>query len=311
MKPPRLGMDDTVGIVSTSSPVAASDLKQLVAYFHDRAYRVKVADHLLDADGYLAGSAEHRAQGIMSMFSHPEVGLVLPAVGGTGASQLVARLDYGAIRRHPKIFAGFSNPTVLNNALWARADLPSLHGVTGYDLFRVPIDPKTESAVWRMVTGSIAGQRITGSGWRVLRGGPIRVSGPVIGGNLEAFRTLVGTDYMPSPRGAVLLLEAMTATFEQVDLALTHLRLAGVFDQIAALLIGAPADWTREGAPDSDVDALVLRCVGGKFPVVVNVPFGHQREKILFPIGCRVAVDLSSTVPCLAYLEDLVESTKG
>ena len=43
--------------------------------------------------------------------------------------------------------------------------------------------------------------------------------------------------------GAILLIEAKTATFGQADSALTQMRLAGVFDQIAAVVVGAPVDW--------------------------------------------------------------------
>ena len=66
---------------------------------------------------------------------------------------------------------------------------------------------------------------------------------------------------MPSTSGAILLLEDLTATFGQVDNVLTELRLAGIFDDIAALVIGAPADWAAEDAPDASADELILRCV--------------------------------------------------
>jgi muramoyltetrapeptide carboxypeptidase len=71
-------------------------------------------------------------------------------------------------------------------------------------------------------------------------------------------------------------------------------------------LIGAPADWAREDAPDTSTDELVLRCVQGRFPVITGVEFGHQQTKIVFPIGCRVEFDLRSQRPVLRYLEDLV-----
>ncbi len=55
------------------------------------------------------------------MFGDPEVSLVMPASGGTGAGHLVDLLDYQSIRAHPKLFTGFSNPSVLNNAILAAA----------------------------------------------------------------------------------------------------------------------------------------------------------------------------------------------
>lgn len=168
------------------------------------------------------------------------------------------------------------------------------------------VDEPTETAFWRMVSGSIAGWEIEGTDWRVYRGGKAAVSGPVVGGSWGALATLAGTRWMPSTSGAVLLLEAMVATFDDMDRVLTHLRLAGAFDDIAALVIGAPADWEPEDAPDPGTDELILRCVKGRFPVITGVPFGHQQTKIQFPIGCRVEFDVRGVSPVLRYLEDLV-----
>ena len=93
---------------------------------------MKVADGVLDRHGYLGGRAEQRAAGVMRMFTDPEVALVMPVSGGSGAGHLVDRLDYGLIRASPKLFTGFSDPSVLNNSLLAGADLPSVHGVSGF-----------------------------------------------------------------------------------------------------------------------------------------------------------------------------------
>jgi muramoyltetrapeptide carboxypeptidase LdcA involved in peptidoglycan recycling len=69
------------------------------------------------------------------------------------------------------------------------------------------------------------------------------------------------------------------------------LRLARVFDDIAGHVIGAPADWQAEDAPDTGTDELVLRCVQGRFPVITGVGFGHQQRKIAFPVGRRAEFD--------------------
>jgi muramoyltetrapeptide carboxypeptidase len=271
---------------------------------------VRLADGLLDRAGHLAGSAERRAADVNRMFGDPEVALVMPASGGTGAGHLVDLLDYGLIRAHPKLFAGFSNPSVLNNALLAAAGLPSVHGVSGFQFFGwADVDEPTDTAFWRMVTGPVAGQAVAGDGWRVHRADSPVLSGPVVGGNLLEVLALAGTRWMPPAKGAIVLLESVDTTFDDVDRMLTHLRLAGVFDGIEALVIGTPADWAREDAPDASTDELVLRCVRGRFPVITGVPFGHQQAKIQFPIGCRVEFDLSGQRPVLRYLEDLVVTT--
>ena len=312
LKPRALRPGDTIGIVSTSSPVSPAQVDRLTGYLRGRGYQVKLADGVTDRFGHFAGTPERRAAGVMAMFADPEVTLVLPANGGTGSHQLIDRLDYDLIRAHPKLFAGFSNPTALNNSMLAAAGLATLQGATGFQFFQPEIEPGTERAFWTMASGPVAGTEIGGRDWRVHQRERARgmVSGPVIGGNLGACFPLVGTPWMPATAGAILVLEARSATYEVVEAFLTQLRLTGLLDGIAALVIGAPAEWAAHGAPDRDIDELVLRAVGagGGFPVITNVPCGHQPRRIVFPIGCRVALRLDGGVPVLRYEEDLVTS---
>src|ERR1700744_3064894 len=128
LRPGAIQPGDTVGIVSTSSPVSEGELARLVGYLRGRGYRVKVADGGGGRLGDFAGSAERRAAGVMAMFADPEVAMVLPANGGTGAHQLVDRLDYDLIRDRRKLFAGFSDPAILNCAIVGAAGLATLYG---------------------------------------------------------------------------------------------------------------------------------------------------------------------------------------
>lgn len=306
LKPPPIKPGDPVGVVATSSPLAEDKLAGLVGYLEGRGHPVRLADGLLDSRGHVAGSASRRAAGVMAMFSDPDVRLVLPATGGFGAAHLVDLLDYDVIRASPKVFSGFSNPTAVGNALLAQAGLANVHGTGGFHFFDPDVEPWSEEAFWAMVSGPIAGREVAGEGWRVHRARAGAVSGPVVGGNVPSILPIAGTRWMPSTAGAILLLEAMRASYADIDNWLTHFRLLGMFDEIAALVIGAPADWEVGSVTDRDVDELILRCVGGDFPVITNVPYGHQRRRIQFPLGCRVEFDLRTDPPVLRYLEDLV-----
>jgi muramoyltetrapeptide carboxypeptidase len=203
LRPRAIQPGDMIGIVSASSPVSEDELARLVGYLRGRGYRVKVADGVGERLGYLAGPRERRAAGVMAMFADPEVAMVLPANGGTGAHHLVDRLDYDLIRANPKLFAGFSNPTILNNAILAASGLASLHGVTGFQFFQDQIEPGTERGFWAMVSGPVAGTEVSGRQWRVHPRGSqaASVSAPVVGGNLWSCFPLAGTRRIQLPVG--------------------------------------------------------------------------------------------------------------
>jgi muramoyltetrapeptide carboxypeptidase len=308
IKPQPVRKGDHIGLVSTSSPVTAQQLDRLTGYLDGLGYGVRVADGVLDRFGHFAGSAERRAAGVMQMFADPEVSLVLPVNGGYGAGQLVDRLDYRVVRENPKVLAGFSDPSVLNNSILAAAGLPSVHGVNGIQFFGWDdVDEPTETAFWRMVSGPLAGWEVPGDDWRVYRAYETVVSGPVVAGFWRSLAALAGTPWMPPTEGAILFIEAMSGTlYDDVERFLTTLRLTGVLDRIAALVVGSPCDWERADAPDAGTDDLVLRCADGSFPVIIGVPFGHQPTKIQLPVGCQVEFDLRGPRPLLRYLENLV-----
>src|SRR6185437_3595757 len=98
VKPRGLSPGDRVGIVATSSPVTPAELSRLTACPRSRGYEVRVADGVLDREGHFAGTARRRARGVTRMFADPEVALVLPANGGTGAGHCRVELDLGGGR---------------------------------------------------------------------------------------------------------------------------------------------------------------------------------------------------------------------
>lgn len=306
VRPAAIRPGDTVALVSTSSPVSADELDRLSGYFSGRGYNVQLAHGAGASTGYIAGPREQRAADLMAAFTDPAVRLVVPATGGKGAAHLLDLLDYEIIRANPKILTGISDPSIIGNAIYERAGLVTLHGPSGYDFFQPEINKDTETAFWQIISGEVAGQEVKGDDWRVVRGAGRQVSGHVIGGHLGTIRALIGTPWMPDASGAVLLLEEVFVPWVTIDQALTHLRLAGVFDAVAALVVGVPIDCARDDAPDEDWDQMILRCVGGSCPVITNVEFGHTARKVPFVIGGRVTLDLQAEVPVLRYLDDLV-----
>jgi muramoyltetrapeptide carboxypeptidase len=306
--PRAIRAGDGIAIVSTSSPAKPGDLERLVAYLEGRGHPVSVMPHASAATGYTAGPAADRAADLMAAFADPDIRLVMPAEGGEGAASLLPLLDFDVIARSGKVFVGLSDTSILANAIVSRAGLAALHGPTGHSFSRPEVDPYTEEWFWRIVSGPVAGVEIAGGGWRVPQGSGRLVSGPVVGGHLRTIRTMVGTSWMPDLRGAIFVVEEVDVTWAQIDSALTHLRLAGVFDEISALLVGAPRDCVRGESPDADWDEMILRASGVACPVVTEAELGHTPRKFGLGIGCRVELDLDGKQPLLRYAEDFVSA---
>src|SRR5881296_2268349 len=62
------------------------------------------------------------------MFSDPDIRAVIASIGGEHSCETLGLLDWYLIRRHPKIFMGYSDITVLNVAMHVSTGLVTLNG---------------------------------------------------------------------------------------------------------------------------------------------------------------------------------------
>jgi len=129
IKPEKLKRSDVIGIISPSSPVSDKvKLDSGVSYFEKKGYRVKVGINAMKERGYLAGTDEERVQDIHNMFLDNEVKLIICLRGGYGASRLLDKIDYSIVKNNPKIFCGYSDITVLQNAFFMKTGLITFAG---------------------------------------------------------------------------------------------------------------------------------------------------------------------------------------
>jgi muramoyltetrapeptide carboxypeptidase LdcA involved in peptidoglycan recycling len=307
VRPPALPPGSTIGVFAPSTP---AHVKFAAKYRHGvdvlRRLGYEVVEGPLVASGrtqgYRAGTPQERAAELMALFLDPAVHGVMSVIGGYNSASLVPHLDFDAIRAHPKVFCGYSDVTSLHLALLARAGLSTFYGPAVMPSFGEWPDVVEYTrdafldAVWRHREGSRTlrppdrwsnhfrdalgdGWRTEprqwneNAGWRVLRAGEAR--GPLLVANLATMLCAAGTPDWPDLDGAVLLVEDMAAPFGMSERRFRHLERMGVFDRIAALVVGKPEMPDPEGAPFSYED-LVLEVVGPRpYPIVAGFDCGH------------------------------------
>src|SRR5947207_8451528 len=184
LKPPRLRRGDVIGLISpASAPLLAEKIEKGVRYLERLGYRVKRAEHVAAQHGYFAGTDAQRLSDLNAMLNDSQVKAIFSIRGGYGSPRLLPFVDYRAVRRQPKIFAGFSDLTALQLALFRRAGLVTFSGpLPGVDFWRKP-DPYTEEHFWRLLTSTRPAGPLPCPGNKPLR--PRirgRARGPLLGG---------------------------------------------------------------------------------------------------------------------------------
>ena len=299
LKPKPLQPGDTIAVVSTSAPTTdpSDAFEQGIALLEAEGFKVKLMPHAKAKDAYLAGSDDNRLADLHAAFSDPAVQGILCARGGYGAMRLLAQIDYELIRQNPKIFIGFSDITALHLAFYKRCGLVGFYGpMLTSNLING--EPQSQKELFDMVCGKVCGKNQMHhtvknlDTYHCFNAG--EATGKLIGGNLSLITALCGTPYLPSTEGAILFLEDWKEQYYELDRKFQQLKLAGLLDNIAGLVL---CDFSEiepepEFDPTFDKIALLKKLTADIFanlsvPVGYGFSVGHGEQTMTLPIGTQ------------------------
>jgi muramoyltetrapeptide carboxypeptidase len=304
IKPTRLHKGDTVGVFSPSWPVDEREkFDRGIAKLKSLGLNVKIAAHTLGQHYYSAGTREERLDDLHTLWTDPEVRMIVMSQGGNTANQLLDGIDYDLLRRNPKILAGMSDGTALLNAVYARTSLVTYHGPDVIWTFGQEMTPQIEKNIvntffdarpielkpnknWRHDSRP----DLEYAGWRCLREG--RVTGRLVGGHIRVLANTVLAGYGPDFKDTILFLEG-TDNVARTHSFITALRLHGVFDSVAGAILGwfdeSELEEKKISCPISEV--FLEETEEYDFPVLEIGELGHNVENYVFPIGCNTTID--------------------
>jgi len=310
-KPPALRPGDTVGIVAPASNLHRDALEAGCQALRSLGYRPFYLDSIFEKDVYFAGSANRRARELEEMFVRDEVRAIVCARGGYGSNYLLPLLNMETIKKHPKIFVGYSDLTCLLTYFADAAGMVTFHGpMVAKDFGRIN---GVELSSWQ---NALSGT----SQWTVevnpevmaLVGGA--AEGILYGGCLSILVASLGTPYEIQTNGTILFLEDVAAKPFQIDRMLMQLKLAGKFNGVRGIIFGEMLECFQNPGKDQGytLQGVVLRVFGDLgVPVAYGLRSGHVTQRnITLPIGVRAALNIGAKVD-LKILEPATLAANG
>ena len=283
---------DLFHIVAASSQISnKEDLHSGIKVLQDWGL---ICNHLEAIDsswGYLAGSDEHRFNELHPNSHFP---LIAFARGGWGSARLLERQQPWK----EGWMIGFSD---LTSILLARLASGFHGGIHGPLITTLGSEPDWSKDRLKSILFGNSIPDIHGDPW----GGGI-TKGALIVGNLTVLTHLIGTKHLPNFNNSILIIEDIAEAPYRIDRMLTHLRLAGILQQLSGLGFGSFTSCNDKENVDKKksfelLDIFRDRTQDLKIPIVSNLPVGHCLGNASLPQGSQAILNGDKGRLSIAY----------
>lgn len=271
-----LDKGDSVGITACSNTLSSTyedTIKELDYSLYDVGLTMADCSYI-----YGERSADAKAEQLNALYANPDIKAIFDVSGGDAANELLPYLDYDLIKSSDKIFHGYSDLTTIINAIYAKTDkVGCLYDVRNL-IFEyrerqmadfVMTIMNDEDDLWNIDCEFVQGERMKGI---------------VVGGNARCFLKLAGTEYMPSLKHKILLLESRSGNAVKVRSYFIQLAQMGVFKEVSGVLLGTFLEMEKEGVI-SAADMLKEICGDKNLPIAITNDVGHRSDSKAVYIG--------------------------
>ena len=304
MKPKALKIGDTIGVIAPSGTITGEKIeevekaKQIV---EKDGFKVKFAKNLFSNTNIYSATVHEKAEDLNAMFADDEVKMIWCAKGGENSNSLFDYIDYENIKKHPKIFCGYSDITSLSNMIHEKTGLVTFSGTNFKTIATDETEYSYKEAINRFVNKNLElGESPTG--YKTLKEGI--AEGELIGGNLFLTHGMVTGKYCIEFTDKILFLEELgyETPPATINNFLYYMRQNGVFDKIKGLWLG-----NYEHESGITLEKIVKDVLEDDFdfPIIKSDNFGHIETKTVIPIGTKARIDTNMEIK-IELLEDCV-----
>ncbi|ELC8428751.1 LD-carboxypeptidase [Clostridium perfringens] len=226
-----------------------------------------------------SGTGEEKARALEKLFLYKDIKMIFDISGGDLANEVLDFLDFNLIKENPKPFFGYSDLTVLLNAIYSQCDITTYN----YQL-RNLVDKFKEEQMQNFKASFIEGKEdIFNLDYEWINGS--HLEGIVVGGNIRCLLKLAGTKYMPNFKDKILFLESFSGNSAKMVTYITQYKNLGVFNEVKGIILGEFTEMERENLKP-DIVEILKRVIGEiNIPILKTRDLGHGADAKCIPIG--------------------------
>ncbi len=289
IKPKKLQKGDTIGILAVSGKIKEyQNIENAQAFLKSKGYNVVISDTCKTSHRYCAGNNEQECLDTLhNFFEDEKIDAILCARGGFGTLKLLKKLDWNLIKRNPKIFAGYSDITVLLNMIYKKTGLITFHSAMANGDFGSEIEDYTAISFFNTLEGKTI--CFNAREKNIFKSG--RAQGKLWGGNLSTLASLCGLDFIPN-EDLILFLEDLNEPVYKIDKMLTQLfNIEKLRKNVKGIVIGEFKDITNKEELNEVIQEFADEL---NIPVCDGFKITHNKIKDTIPVGAYCEFDSSN-----------------
>ena len=278
-----LNKGDKIGIISCSNGLSIKNkniIDELKLNLKSLDIDMVEGDTLYAKEYNLfSGTGEEKARALEKLFLDKDIKMIFDISGGDLANEVLDFLDFNLIKENPKPFFGYSDLTVLLNAIYSQCDITTYN----YQL-RNLIGRFKEEQMQNFKDSFIEGKEdIFNLDYKWINGS--HLEGIVVGGNIRCLLKLAGTKYMPNFKDKILFLESFSGNSAKMVTYITQYKNLGVFNEVKGIILGEFTEMEREDLKP-DIVEILKRVIGEiNIPILKTSDLGHGADAKCIPIG--------------------------
>lgn len=283
----KLNQYQAIGVIALSnglSETQRSVMSELEKVLNQLGLQVKWPDQLFRTTKVYHATDQERAQMLMEFYQDEQIQAIFDVSGGDLANGVLPYLDYEVIKNQPKPFFGYSDLSVVLNALYTKTSQP-----TYLYQIRHLVGPMAQLQQKMFYETLLQGKKSLFN-FQVEWIQGEHMNGELIGGNIRCFLKLAGTDYMPSFKGKILLLESYSGDVAKMATYLNQFKQLNVFNEIEGLILGHFTEMQQKEY-EPDIVSLVREIIDNEqLPIVKTEEIGHGVDSKAAIIGERITL---------------------
>ncbi|MBI5997724.1 S66 family peptidase [Clostridium perfringens] len=278
-----LNKGDKIGIISCSNGLSIKNkilIDELKLNLKSLDIEMVEGDTLYAKEYNLfSGTGEEKARALEKLFLDKDIKMIFDISGGDLANEVLEFLDFNLIKENPKPFFGYSDLTVLLNAIYSQCHITTYN----YQL-RNLIGKFKEEQMQNFKASFIEGKEdIFNLDYEWINGS--HLEGIVVGGNIRCLLKLAGTKYMPDFKDKILFLESFSGNSAKMVTYIAQYKNLGVFNEVKGIILGEFTEMERENLKP-DIVEILKRVIGEiNIPILKTRDLGHGADAKCIPIG--------------------------